>query len=402
MKAEYAIRRELKRLKNIKGSGTELISIYVPPNGQISDMTSKLREEYGQAANIKSKSTKTNVQSAIDKITQYLKLYKQAPKNGLAVFCGNTSSVQAKPNIELFSMEPPSPIKTTIYRCDSSFLLDPIESMMEVKELYAMVVMDGRDATVGLLKGSHVTIEKKIHSLAHAKVSKGGQSQNRYQRLVTESIEDYYKRVADSINSLYIKNDFKIKGLIVGGPGPAKEDFVSSKNLNYQIKIMGIFNTGYTDEDEGINELLGRAKEVLQQQSMTQERDLMERFLNEIARNGPAIYGYERVKEALLSGNVIRILVSEGVELWDVHYKCTNCGKEEDKIETGANRLSKHDCGGTMEVTSQTDAVEELIDTADKHNIDVNFISDETQYGKQLLMGFGGVAAMLRYNRQSG
>ncbi len=399
MKKEYSIRRELKRLSKIRGSGTELISLYVPPGAQISDVTSKLREEHGQASNIKSKTTRTNVQGAIDKILSYLKLYKAPPKNGLAIFCGNISSEQSKPDIELFSMEPPSPLKSNIYRCDSVFLLDPIESMIEAKEMYALVVMDGRDATVALLKGSSVMVEKKIHSLAHAKIRKGGQSQNRYQRLISESIEEYYKRVADSINELYAKNEFKIKALVVGGPGPAKEDFLSSKNLNYQIKVLGVFNTGYTDEDEGINELLERSKEVLEEQSMMQERAVMERFLNEVAKGSLAVYGYEKVLNALMSGNISKIIISEGADLWNVHYKCSNCGKELDAIESGNKRLSKHDCGGTLEVTKQSDAIEELVDMADKQGIEITFVSDSTQYGKQLLMGFGGVAGMLKYRQ---
>jgi peptide chain release factor subunit 1 len=399
VKKEYTIRRELKRLENIKGSGTELISLYVPPGTQISDVTGKLRDEHGQASNIKSKTTRTNVQSAIDKILQYLKLYKQPPKNGLAIFCGNVSSEQAKPDIELFSMEPPSPLKSNIYRCDSSFILEPIEAMVEAKELYAMVVMDGRDATIALLKGSHVTVEKKIHSLAHAKIRKGGMSQNRYQRLITESIEDYYKRVADSIDNLYMKYNFAIVGLIVGGPGPAKEDFVSSKNLNYRIKILGIFNTGYTDEEEGINELLEKSKDILEQQSMAQERGVMEKFLNEVARGNLAVFGYDKVMNALRANNVTKILISEGADLWDVHYKCSNCGNELNAIETGQKRLSRHACGGTLGIMEQKDAIEELIDLADSKNVDISFVSEETQYGKQLLMGFGGVAAMLRYRQ---
>jgi peptide chain release factor subunit 1 (aeRF-1) len=96
MKNEYSMLREIKKLRSIRGSGTELISIYVPAGFQLSEEVSKLREEYSQSSNIKSKSTRTNVQSAIDKIIQYLRLYKETPKNGLAVFCGNISDNPGK------------------------------------------------------------------------------------------------------------------------------------------------------------------------------------------------------------------------------------------------------------------------------------------------------------------
>ncbi len=397
MKQEYSIRKEMKKLSAIRGSGTELISLYVPPGTQISDVTSKLREEHGQAANIKSKSTRTNVQTAIDKIMQYLKLYKSPPASGLAIFAGNISSEQAKPDVELFSIEPPMPIKTNLYRCDSKFFLEPLDAMAEAKDMYALVIMDGRDATVGLLKGNHFEKVKSIHSFAHAKIKKGGQSMNRYQRLIEESIEDYYKRIGDTVNETYTKHSFKIKGLIVGGPGPAKENFVKAKTMNYQIKVLGTFDTGYTDESAGVNELLERSKEVLQEQEAIQERKIMEKFLTEVARNGLAVYGYEPVKKMLNSANVFKLLVSEGIELTKVDYKCSNCGTEITKIEQGNSRMGKHDDGGTLEIVKQTDAVEELLDIADKNNVDIIFVSDDSQYGKELLLGFGGIAAILKY-----
>ncbi len=399
MKKEYQTMRELKRLRSIRGSGTELISIYVPPGSSISDATGKLKDERGQASNIKSKTTRTNVQSAIDKIVQYLKLYKQPPVNGLVIFCGNISSEQAKPDIELFSIEPPAPIKTNIYRCDSTFLLEPIEVMMETTELYALVVLDGREATLALLKGTHVIVDKKIRSFAHAKIKKGGQSANRYSRLIEESTEDYYKRVAYAVNELYAKNGFKIKGLLVGGPGPSKENFVKAGALNYQIKVLGTFDTGYTDENEGINELLEKSKEVLEEQAAIQERKVMERFMNEVARGGLAVYGYEKVKDALLANNVARLILSEGLDLYEVSYKCSNCGAEFSAIERPGEGRTKHEDGGTLDVTGRKDAVEELIDLADQRGIEITFISDESQYGKQLIMGFGGAAAMLKYKQ---
>ena len=239
MKKEYNIKKELKRLNSVKGQGTELISIYVPHDFSITDEIGKLKEEHGQAGNIKSKSTRLNVQGAIDKIIQYLRLYKEPPKNGFAVFAGNISSIQAKPDIELFSIEPPQPIKSNMYRCDSSFLLEPLEAMMEAKDAYALVVMDGREATVAMLKGTNVVVDKKIKSLAHAKMSKGGQSSARFGRIIEESIENYYQNVGVAINEMCAKYQFKINGLIVGGPGPAKDNFIRSKNLNYQVKVLG-------------------------------------------------------------------------------------------------------------------------------------------------------------------
>ncbi|HDN68315.1 MAG TPA: peptide chain release factor 1, partial [Methanomicrobia archaeon] len=69
----YEFRKVLEELRQKAGRGTELVSVYIPPDKQISDVTSHLREEYGQAKNIKSKSTRTNVQSSLDSILSKLK-----------------------------------------------------------------------------------------------------------------------------------------------------------------------------------------------------------------------------------------------------------------------------------------------------------------------------------------
>jgi peptide chain release factor subunit 1 len=52
---KYAFKRLLDDLRSKVGRGTELISLYIPHDKQISDVMAQLREEYGQASNIKSR-----------------------------------------------------------------------------------------------------------------------------------------------------------------------------------------------------------------------------------------------------------------------------------------------------------------------------------------------------------
>ena len=396
MKKEYEVLREIKRLRSVRGSGTELISVYIPAGYQLSDETNKLRQEHSQSGNIKSKSTRTNVQSALDKILQYLKLYRETPKNGIAIFAGNISKDQSKVNIELFSMEPPVPLKVNIYRCDSTFLLDPIADMIEAKDTYAMVVMDGREATVATLKGSHIQVIKRHHSMAHAKMSKGGQSAGRFERAREEDIESYYTEISETINDLYQQNSNKLKGLLVGGPGPAKENFARRNKLNYQVKVLGVFDTGYTDET-GLNETLDKAHELLKEQEASQERKILERFKADIATGGPAVYGYEKVRDALDLNKVSTLIINNEQEIYRVIYKCSLCNQAMEKIERGGARLTKHDDGGSLAVVEEHDALDELIDRADKIGADTVFVSSESSLGKEFLMGFSGIGAFLRY-----
>lgn len=397
MKKEYDIIRDIKRLKTVRGYGTELISIYIPAGYAIAEEVAKLRQEHSESGNIKSKQTRQNVQGAIDKILQYLRLYRETPKNGLVVFCGNISKDAGKTDIELFSMEPPLPLKINIYRCDSTFLLGPIEEMVGATDMYALVVLDGREATVATLKGSHIQVVKKLNSMAHAKVRKGGQSARRYERAIEESIDDYYKRISEIINATFASNQFKIKGLIVGGPGPTKENFVKSNTLNYQIKVLGTYDTGYTDET-GLGEIVEKASDLLREQEAYQERKIIERFKQELVRGGLATYGYDKTRRALENNQVSTLIVNDELEMHEVVYKCNSCNKTFSAVETGKDRMLKHASdSGNLEVVSEVDVIGDLIALADKNGVDTVFVSSESSYGKEFLLGFEGIGAILRY-----
>ena len=76
----------------------------------------------------------------------------------------------------------------------------------------------------------------------------------------------------------------------------------------------------------------------------------MDRFLEEVARNGMATYGYDKVKNALDNDNVSKLIISEELELTEVSYRCTNCKQEITDVEEGNFRKAKHECGGSLEI----------------------------------------------------
>ncbi|MFA6035606.1 MAG: peptide chain release factor aRF-1 [Candidatus Micrarchaeia archaeon] len=394
-KLRYEMRRKMRALKDIRGSGTELISVYIPPTGQIADTSNKLKEEYGQAGNIKSKSTRKNVQEALDKIIQYLKIFRKPPENGLAIFCGNVSKNQGHPDIQLFSIEPPVELNVQMYRCDSSFMLDPLDSMLETSQAYGLVAIDGRDCTLAILRGKNTKVVRRLHSLAHSKVHKGGQSARRYQRIVEEEIEYYYKNVSENMDEVFLPSG--IKDIIVGGPGPVKENFVKLKHFNYQFKILGVVDTGYTDEF-GIKELMDNSEGIINEQESVREKVLVENFIREISREGLATYGYEKVRAAIDSSQASKALISEALNLYRISYKCTQCSRLFDALlEKDAPDAKCDQCGGKAQEISKIDAISELIELAEKRNVELDFISVETNSGQQFLSGFNGMGAFLRY-----
>ncbi|MEK6981520.1 MAG: peptide chain release factor aRF-1 [Candidatus Micrarchaeota archaeon] len=393
----YEFKKLLRKLRAFQGSGTELISLYVAKGAPIHDSSAKLREELGQASNIKSKSTKTNVMGALERMIGYLKMFKSTPPNGLAVFCGNTSNNSAKIEMEVFSVEPPFELNVSAYRCDNKFFIQPLEDMIETKDAYGLVVMDGREATLAILRGKNTEILKKLVSMAHAKVSKGGQSQRRYQRLVEESIEYYHKRIGEYMDECFLG---KVKGIIVGGPGPAKDSFMKLKPYNYQLKILGMVDTGYTDE-YGIREVLSKSENLIAEQEAIREKQVIDNFIKEISKNGLALYGYEKVKEATMIRQAEKILLSEELQSTVYLYKCNSCNETLDVVsmQKEPERISCTKCKGELRVEKSVLVVDYIIDLARESSIDVEMISDKTAEGSQFLAGFTGIGAFLRYKK---
>ena len=133
----YEVKRTLKELANKKGRGTELVTVYIPPDRQISDVVKHMREELSQSANIKSKQTKKNVQSAIEVIMQRMKLFPKAPEKGLVLFVGMIpKGGPGTEKMETYMFEPPEPFQTYIYHCDSTFFLKPLQEIIEDKDVY--------------------------------------------------------------------------------------------------------------------------------------------------------------------------------------------------------------------------------------------------------------------------
>jgi len=168
------LKKLIREIEKIRGRHTELVSVYVPAGGNIYDTINQLANEKGTASNIKSKATRKNVLTALDKIISQLRMFKQTPPNGLVVFSGNVSQVEGKEDIRIWSFEPPLKMQQKLYWCDQQFVLDPLRNIVEEKEIYGLIVLDAKEANIGFLKGKQIEQAKKLDSTVPGKTVKGG------------------------------------------------------------------------------------------------------------------------------------------------------------------------------------------------------------------------------------
>ena len=407
--ARYRLKKLLDMLKSKEGRGTQLISLYIPPGRRISDVMSMLRQEYGTAANIKSDTTRKNVQDAIVRVMQRLKLFRETPPNGLVIFCGAIpQSGPGTERLETFVIEPPEPINIYLYRCDSRFYVEPLEELLREREAYGIIVMDAESATYAILRGRRLEVVKHITSGVPGKHHKGGQSARRFQRLREMKLLNYFARVGKHANEIFLKVP-DLKGLIIAGPGPTKYDFAERDYLDYRLrqKIVAILDTAYTEE-YGVREVVEKAPKIMEKVRYVEEKRLMQKFLYHVGHDtGLAVYGESAVRECLKLGAVDTLLISEGLDLVRVVVRCTGCGHEEAKLlkarevpkfEASLSSRPCPKCGQTtLRVASAEELVEDLARLAEETGARVEIISTATEEGQMLKQTFGGVAGILRF-----
>ncbi len=486
---KYKLGKFIKELEKIRGRHTELVSVYVPAGYDLNKIIGHLQQEQSTAMNIKDARTRNNVQDSLERCIRHLRLYKQTPVNGLAIFAGNASDQENKIDIRVWSIEPPEPLNFRVYRCDQTFVLEPLREMLEYKDVYGLIVLDRKEATLGFLKGPSIVSTVTMHSAVPGKTKAGGQclmpdtsvelddgqfsaiadievndkvksydfskkefvvgtvmdrwevakdgflelaveeeficasadhlfflkdgsekkageltnvdvllnedakpvkirkitkkqeevsmidlnvdkgnffangilvhnSAARFARIREGEVIEFFKRIAEAANKefLGLKN---LKGILIGGPVPTKEEFFDGAYLNTELKrkVLGLKDIGYTD-DSGLHELVEKAKDLLAKEIIMEEKEIMNRFFEMLAREENKVsYGKASVEKSLELGAVDTLLLSESLSDADI---------------------------------------EKYSIMADKMGSKVRIISVETREGVQL-RDMGGIAAILRY-----
>lgn len=356
-------RKLIKQLQQYRGRHTELITVYAPPNSDITKLIGQLSDEQGTATNIKDKNTSKSVITALERMIRTLKTFDNCPENGLAIFSGNVTEKDNVDDFQVFWVEPPEPVPLKLYRCEQRFITAPLEEMDANETTYGLIVIDKGEATVGLLIGSNIKVIRNLNSTVPGKFKAGGQSAQRFARIREGAAIEFYKRVADvAIQEFTFMKE--LKGIIVGGPGTTKVNFVDGNYMNEDIKkkIIGIKDITYTNA-YGLKELLDVSQDLLTDTEMMEEKRNIQQFLETLGKNTTmVVYGFDNTKMALEMGAVEKLIVIDEI------------------------------------VTDQQ--LEELTELAENSKSDIVLVTDKTPEGVQF-KGLTGIGAILRFPIQT-
>ena len=407
----YKIRKTIEELSKIAGRGTELITVYIPKGKQLHEVITILREEQGTADNIKSDLTRTHVVDSLSKVVQRLKLYKKTPERGLAIFCGALPREEGGPPgsevVKAFEIDPPKDMQTFLYRCDDHFHVDILKNMLKDENMIGFLAVDAKDAGWGLLHGDKIEVLKETSSGVAGKHRQGGQSAKRFQKLREMELTYYFNRLA-TITREYFIDIYPIKGLVISGPGPTKEEFINNNYLEYRLQnmIIATIDASYSGS-EGIREAFAKSSDILSNFRMVEEKQIVEKLFNEINNNtGLGIYGLDDIINHLKNNIVDKIIITDNTELYRIESKCKRCEHIQEKIverikvistKTELQNSSCPSCKSTDISVFDQDIIDYIAILALKTGTNVEVISGVSEHGT-MLASIGKIGAILRYN----
>ena len=407
----YKIRKTLEELSRKSGRGTELITVYIPKGKQLHEIIGSLQQEQGTADNIKSDLTRSHVVDSLGKVVSKLKMYKKTPEKGLVVFCGALPPEEGGPLgsevVTAWEIEPPKDLNQYLYRCDDHFHVDILKDMLKDDNLIGFLAIDAKDAGWGLLHGDKIEVLSQTGSGVAGKHRQGGQSAKRFQKLREMELSYFYNRVAQTTREYFI-DIYPVKGLIISGPGPTKEDFINGNYLEYRLQnnIINTIDASYSGA-EGIREAFAKSGDILGNFRLVEEKKLVEDLFREINTNtGKGSYGLQEVIEFLKNNVVQTLLITDNTNLHRVEAKCKRCETiQEDIVErhlvipkkTEYKNKPCPDCKAMDTEVNEQDIVDYLQILAAKTGSQLEVISGSAEHGN-MLASLGKIGAILRYN----
>jgi peptide chain release factor subunit 1 len=402
----HKLRKRIAWLSDKEGRGMEFISLYIPREKSIDEIVAILKKE-SDSAGMKSESVRDRFQDALKNVIHHLKLQKEIPENGLAIFAG--TFVANDPESEVLNVEeliPPEPITAYLYEVNDHFRLEPLGKMLRDPRVVGIVAMGSKEASFGILNGERFELIENITSGIPGKSGKGGSSQRRYERGREMEITYFFHRVAEHAAKAFLENH-QVGALIVGGPGTTKEDFLNGDFLHYELKnmLLSIVDTQSAGK-EGVREVLAKSSESLKNMCAPEQKRTVQRLLSDIGKqNGLAIAGLDSVLEGLKNGEVEVALVTDSTDMIEIVVMCKKCklskskiADKKTKVQTVQEMISSpcEKCNGVEYEVEEKDIIDVLEDVASQTDARVEVISVESEE-KAKLTALGGFAALLRY-----
>ncbi len=260
---------------------------------------------------------------------------------------------------------------------DSSPFLLPIAKLRREYHDYCLLLIDSREAEIFIVRSDLVEKKSELSTDLMNKHKKGGMSQMRFNRLRRGAIKSFLSEVIEDLRE--IEKTPGIKGLVVAGPGEAKDQIMEM--LPQSLKAMII---GEADVSMGVQvkDLARAGDDIAARKETSREKEASERLKDAILKGLPAAYGPEEVRSALKEGRVNLLMLLSDFPIPGM--VCKSC-----RIIPETNHNTCPSCGGNASIEN---VAEELYQMAQRTGAEVLLVKDDP-----FLKSIGGIGANLRY-----
>ena len=108
----------------------------------------------------------------------------------------------------------------------------------------------------------------------------------------------------------------KLKGILIGGPIPTKDEFLDTGQLVTKLKdkVIAVRDIGDT-EMPGLKELVQKSQDVLAEQEITKQKQILDEFFATLAKEPNKVaYGEVETEIRLKEGAVGKLIISRTLD----------------------------------------------------------------------------------------
>jgi peptide subunit release factor 1 (eRF1) len=259
-------------------------------------------------------------------------------------------------------------------------VIAPLAQVLESYDHHGVVLLDREHVRLLSVYLGTLLDEIEVHAEpfpAPHDVQPGGYSQKRFQRRKAEETKHFFKEFAREVEEFVRR--YKPDDLVILGTDENVARF--REFLPEKLQSMITF-TGPMRVDEPASEIMQRLEPHLRAEREREAAESVQLLLDRVAQDYLATAGVQATLRALQEGKVDTLVLSRDLEQSGV--RCTKCG-----FVFAAHVESCTYCGS--DVTTEVDAVEELVRLAEGQGAAVEFVSSGS------LSELRGVGALLRF-----
>jgi peptide chain release factor subunit 1 len=319
----------------------------------------------------------------LERISRYLETELQPSANGVAIFACSAG--------ELFeAVQLTAPIdQHGLYIGDRPHLY-PLARVESLYPRYAAVLADTNSARILVIATGEVVGDREIKGVKTRRTSQGGWSQARYQRHIENFHLHHAKDVVDALDRIVQREN--IQHVILAG------DEVITPLLREQMPkhlAERVVDHVHLDKHASLDEVLETSLDAMRRMREQTEREKVDAAVGGYRSDGLGVVGPEDTLDALVKGQVEELLMTANLrELQGLSGSATAgaTGAANDSVlpEPAVESVAAGEAAeAPLEAVRLAD---ELVAKATQTSARITFVQDP-----DLLAGYGGVAALLRF-----